>query len=49
MHKRPSYWPAERSLFRDKGKRRHAVVWVLVVFSVACAAVVAALWRHPLT
>jgi hypothetical protein len=47
MRKRPSYWPSDRSLFRDKVKRRGAAVWIVFALSIAAALLVAALWRHP--
>ncbi len=47
MRKRPSYWPSERSLFRDKGKRRNIAVWALLVLSIVAAVAMAALWRYP--
>jgi hypothetical protein len=47
MHKRPSYWPADRSLFRDKARRRSAAVWAVLIGAVIAALIVAAVWRQP--
>ena len=48
MHKRPSYWPSDRSLFRDKSARRSAVVWIMLVAVIAAGLLVVAFWSHPL-
>jgi hypothetical protein len=47
MRKRPSYWPTERSLFRDKGKRSVAATWIVWILSIAAAVLVASYLRHP--
>ena len=47
MRKRPSYWPAERSLFRDKGKRSVVTTWVVWALSIAAAILLASYLRQP--
>ena len=47
MRKRPSHWPNERSLFRDKGQRRSVATWIVLALSIAAAILVAGFWRHP--
>ena len=47
VRKRPSYWPTERSLFRDKGRRSVAATWIVWALSVASALLVAGYLRHP--
>lgn len=43
MRKRPSYWPSERSLFRDKGRRSSIAPWIVLALCIAAAVVVAVL------
>jgi len=47
MRKRPSHWPSDRSLFRDRGKRRSVTTWIVLALSVAAAVLLAGLWRNP--
>jgi len=47
MRKRPSYWPAERSLFRDKGRRSVVATWIVWALSIAAAILVIGYLRHP--
>ena len=47
MRKRPSFWPDDRSLFRDKGRRRSIATWLVLVLSIAAAVMVAGFWRYP--
>lgn len=48
MRKRPSYWPAERRLFREKGGRRSLVAtWVVWLLSIAAAVLLASYLRQP--
>jgi hypothetical protein len=44
MRKPPSYWPTDRSLFRDKGRRRVAAVWIVLALAVAAAVMAAGFW-----
>jgi hypothetical protein len=46
MRKRPSFWPTDRSLFRDKGRRRVATIWVVLALSIGAAVVATGLWRN---
>jgi hypothetical protein len=46
MRKPPFYWPSDRSLFRDKGRRRVAAVWIVLAVSIAAAVAAAGFWRH---
>jgi len=47
VRKRPSYWPSERSLFRDKGKRSVVATLVVWALSIAAAVLLASYLRHP--
>jgi hypothetical protein len=47
MRKRPSYWPSDRSLFREKARRRRISVWIVFVLSIVAAMLLATLWRQP--
>ncbi len=47
MFKRPSHWPAGRSLFREKGTRSVVAVWIVWILSIAAAALLATCVRHP--
>ncbi len=47
MRKRPSSWPTERSLFRDKGRRSVVATWIVWLLSIAAAVVLAGYLRHP--
>ena len=47
MRKRVSYWPTDRSLFREKGRRRSAGVWIVLVLSIVAALLLVTLWRNP--
>ena len=47
MRKRPSFWPAERSLFRDKGRRSVVATWVVWALSIAAAILLASYLRQP--
>ena len=47
MRKRPSFWPHDRSLFRDTGRRRSAATWIVLALSVAAAVLVVGFWRNP--
>lgn len=47
MFKRPSYWPARRRLFRDKGSRSMTATLLVLILSVAAAALLASVLRHP--
>ncbi|HMC15785.1 MAG TPA: hypothetical protein VKI18_09145 [Albitalea sp.] len=46
MRKRQSYWPSDRSLFRDKGRRRLAAIWIVLALSIAAALMAAGFWQH---
>jgi hypothetical protein len=46
MRKRQSYWPSDRSLFRDKGRRRLAAIWIVLALSIVAAVMAASLWRN---
>jgi hypothetical protein len=48
MRKRPSYWPTERSLFRDSGKRSIVATLIVWVLSIAAAFLLVGYLRHPL-
>jgi hypothetical protein len=47
MRKRPSFWPAQRSLFRDKARRSVIATWIVWALSIAAAALLAGFWRQP--
>ncbi len=47
MRKRASFWPSDRSLFREKARRRSAGVWIVFVLSIMAALLLATLWRNP--
>ena len=46
MRKRQSFWPSDRSLFRDKGRRRVAAIWIVLALSIAAAVMATGFWRH---
>jgi len=46
MRKRQSHWPSDRSLFRDKGRRRLAAIWIVLALSIGAAVMAASLWRN---
>ncbi|HEX6704930.1 MAG TPA: hypothetical protein VF169_09240 [Albitalea sp.] len=49
MRKRPSYWPTDRSLFRNTDRRRSAAVWIVLAAAIAAAVLMATLWpRQPI-
>lgn len=47
MFKRSSYWPANRRLFRGKGSRSVAATLLVLVLSVAAAALLVSVLRQP--
>ena len=47
MLKRPSYWPAHRRLFRDRGSRSVITTWIVWILSIAAAVLLASYLRHP--
>ena len=47
MFKRPSYWPARRRLFRGKPSRSMTATMVVLVLSIAAAALLVSVLRHP--
>ncbi len=47
MRKQPSFWPRERSLFLDKGKRSMVVAGVVWALSIAAAVLVVSYLRQP--
>ncbi len=47
MFNRPSHWPANLRLFRDKGSRSVIATWIVLLLSVAAAALLASVLRHP--
>jgi hypothetical protein len=47
MFKRPSYWPADRHLFRGRGSRSVITTWIVWILSIAAAAVLATCVRYP--
>ena len=47
MFKRTSPWPAYRSLLRDKGARSVIATWVVLILSIAAAALLAGLLQRP--
>jgi len=47
MRKRPSYWPAERSLFHDRAKRSVVATVVVWALSIAAAVLLASYLRQP--
>ena len=48
MRKRPSYWPTERSLFRDRGGRSIVATLIVWALSIAAAFLLVGYLRHPL-
>ena len=48
MRKRPSYWPTERSLFRDRGRRSIVATLIVWALSIAAAFLLVGCLRHPL-
>jgi hypothetical protein len=48
MHKRPSFWPADRRLFRDKAKRSLAATLIVWALSIAAAVLLVSVLRQPL-
>ena len=47
MFKRPSHWPADRRLFRDKASRSVITTWLVLALSIAAAVLLASYLRHP--
>jgi hypothetical protein len=48
MRKRPSYWPTERSLFRDRGGRSIVATVIVWALSIAATFLLVGYLRHPL-
>jgi hypothetical protein len=44
MHKRPFFWPTDRSLFRRAAKRRGMAVGLVVALALLAAGVVVVMW-----
>lgn len=47
MRKRPSYWPAERRLFRDKAKRSLLATGAVWLLSILAAVLLVSVLRQP--
>lgn len=47
MRKRPSYWPAERRLFRDKAKRGLLATGAVWLLSIVAAVLLVSVPGHP--
>jgi len=48
MRKRPSFWPADRRLFRDKAKRNVVATLVVWALSIAAAILLVSVLRQPM-
>ncbi|MES2956901.1 MAG: hypothetical protein V4792_01875 [Pseudomonadota bacterium] len=47
MRKTPSFWPAQRRLFRDRNRRSLLVTLVIWALSVAAAILLVSVLRQP--